>query len=112
MKSIHIVALATTLGAATACDRQEPGANRTVVDNQVVGQQTAPVYSGTGTVQSISGDQVTIAHGPIQGIGWPAMTMTFRAPPDIVKGASPGAQVDFSFREDGGSYVLTSLRPR
>lgn len=111
MKSIHIVALVAAIGAATACDRQ-PAANRTAADDQVVGTPTAQVYSGTGTVQSISGDQVTIAHGPIEGLGWPAMTMTFRAPPAMAQGVSPGAQVDFSFRQDGSSYTLTSLRPR
>lgn len=70
------------------------------------------VYSGTGRVQSIKGDQVAIAHGPIQGIGWPAMTMTFTAPPDIAAGVKVGAQVGFSFRKNGSAYVLTSVRPR
>ena len=70
------------------------------------------VYSGTGTVQSISGDNVTIAHGPIEGIGWPAMTMTFTASPGLAEDLQAGRQVDFSFRQDGGTYVLTSLRPR
>lgn len=70
------------------------------------------VYSGAGTVQSISGDKVTIAHGPIAGIGWPAMTMTFTAPTGIASGVRPGAQVDFSFRQNGSAFVLTSLRPR
>ena len=71
---------------------------------------TAEVYSGTGTVQSVSGDQVTIAHGPIEGIGWPAMTMAFRADsPGLVQGISVGDRVSFAFRQDGGAYVLTSL---
>jgi Cu(I)/Ag(I) efflux system protein CusF len=72
----------------------------------------AEVYSGSGTVQSISADKVTIAHGPIDGIGWPAMTMTFTAPPGMAEDVKAGTQVDFSFRQDGGAYVLTSLRPR
>ena len=71
----------------------------------------AEVYSGSGTVQSISGNKVTIAHGPIAGIGWPAMTMTFTAPPKMAEGVKAGSQVDFSFRQDSGSFVLTSLRP-
>ena len=71
----------------------------------------AEVYSGTGTIQSVAGNKVTIAHGPIEGIGWPAMTMTFTAPPGMV-GVKTGTSVDFSFRQDGGAYVLTSIRPR
>ncbi len=73
---------------------------------------TTEVYSGSGTVQSVAADKVTIAHGPIEGIGWPAMTMSFTAPPGVAEGAKAGTQVDFSFRQDGGAYVLTSLRPR
>ena len=72
----------------------------------------AEVYSGTGKIQSISGDKVAIAHGPINGIGWPAMTMTFNAPSGMARGVQPGAQVDFSFRQEGGSFVLTWLHQR
>ena len=69
------------------------------------------VYSGTGTIQSISGDKVAIAHGPIEGIGWPAMTMTFSAPSGVMEGVKAGSKVDFSFRQEGSSYVLTSVKP-
>ena len=72
----------------------------------------AEVYSGTGTIQSISGDQVTIAHGPIDGIGWPAMTMPFTASPGMAEKVQAGSLVDFSFRQHGGAYQLTALRPR
>ena len=61
------------------------------------------VYSGRGTIQSISADKVAITHGPIEGIGWPAMTMSFTAPPGMAEGVKDGAQVDFSFRQDGGA---------
>lgn len=103
---------ALALSLAACGEKQNAPQNREVAAGSSQPTVAAQVYSGTGTIQSITGDQVAIAHGPIQGIGWPAMTMTFRAPPDIAEGASPGAQVHFSFRQDGGSYVLTSLRPR
>lgn len=72
----------------------------------------ARVYSGSGTVQSLTGDRIAIAHGPIAGIGWPAMTMTFTAPPGMASGVKAGDQVGFSFRKDGSAYVLTSLKRR
>ena len=72
--------------------------------------QAGDVYSAAGQVTAIAGDQVTIAHGPVEGIGWPAMTMSFRAQsPEMVQGVSVGDRVSFSFRQDGGTYVLTSL---
>ena len=73
---------------------------------------SSSVYSGTGTVKSITGDRIAIAHGPISGIGWPAMTMTFTAPGGMTDGAGVGSRVDFSFRKNGTDYVLTSLKPR
>lgn len=72
--------------------------------------QAGEVHSAAGEVTAIAGDQVTIAHGPVEGIGWPAMTMTFRAAsPEMVQGVSVGDRVSFAFRQDGGAYVLTSL---
>lgn len=67
-------------------------------------------YSAFGEVTAIAGDEVTIAHGPVEGIGWPAMTMSFRAaPPDMTNGISVGDQVSFSFTQNDGAYTLTSL---
>lgn len=81
-------------------------------------QANAPVaeagrsYSGTGKVTAISGDEVTISHGPIEGIGWPAMTMAFKAPPGMAEGVGVGSEVSFAFRQDGGTYMLTRLDKR
>ena len=97
-----------------ACDKEQAAAPEAqgAARGGPASNSVAEVYSGTGTIQSISGDKVTIAHGPIEGIGWPAMTMTFTAPPGMAEGVKAGSQVDFSFRQVGGAFVLTSLRPR
>lgn len=68
------------------------------------------VYAGTGSVTGLAGDRVTISHGPIEGLGWPAMTMAFQAPStEMTQDIAEGDRVSFQFREDGGSYVLTSI---
>ena len=68
------------------------------------------VHSGVGAVTAISGDRVSIEHGPIASLGWPAMTMTFRAhDPAILRGISVGERVSFRFRRRGNDYPLTSL---
>ena len=113
MKTIALAGAATMSMVLAACGRT-PNAqpeNRQAAEAPATAQD-GQVYSGTGTVKSISGDQVTITHGPIEGIGWPAMTMTFRAPPEIASGAKSGDLVDFSFRQEGDAYVLTSVKPR
>jgi Cu/Ag efflux protein CusF len=40
------------------------------------------------------------------------MTMTFTVSPDMANGVRPGDTVDFSFRQQGSAYQLTSLRKR
>lgn len=72
--------------------------------------QAGSEYSATGEVTAIAGDQVTISHGPVEGIGWPAMTMSFRAgSPEMARGVNVGDQVAFGFKQDGSAYTLTSL---
>ena len=97
-----------------ACGEEQTAAPEAqdVTSGSPASNAVAEVYSGTGTVQSISGNKIAIAHGPIEGIGWPAMTMTFTAPPGMAEGVKIGTQVNFSFRRDGDSFVLTLLRPR
>ena len=108
-------ATALALLIAACGERQNATDNREAVPDGPQTQGSHPVaavYSGTGTVKSIAGDQVAIAHGPIKGIGWPAMTMTFTAPGDTAAGVKVGDRVDFSFRKNGGAYVLTLAKPR
>ena len=104
-------ALALSLILAACGEQQNNGLeNRKGSTAEPAAPQAAGVYFGSGDVTAVAGDQFTIAHGPVEGIGWPAMTMTFRAgAPEMVQGVSVGDRVSFSFRQDGSAYVLTSL---
>lgn len=104
-------AMALALLVAACGEKQSATPDAANVAGVASSNAVADVYSGTGTIQSVAGNKVTIAHGPIEGIGWPAMTMTFTAPLSMA-GVKAGTPVDFSFRQDGGAYVLTSLQPR
>ena len=67
-------------------------------------------HSGTGTVKSISGSSVTIAHEEIKSIGWPAMEMAFTAAdPTLVNGIKAGDRVSFAFTQGDGASTLTSI---
>lgn len=71
------------------------------------------VHSGEGDVTAVEGDQVSISHGPIESLGWPAMTMAFRAEtPQLLQGIAVGDSVAFQFRQNGGAAVLTSISKR
>ena len=104
-------AAVSLLVAACGEPRTPAGDNRTDAAASADPQPTQ-IHSGTGTIRAVAGDQVTIAHGPVESLGWPAMTMTFTAPPGTSGAAAAGSPVDFSFRQEGSAYVLTSLAPR
>lgn len=59
---------------------------------------TLQLYQGIGTITAIDARSVTISHGPIPAIKWPAMQMRFLvAPPATVRGYKRGDRVSFSF---------------
>jgi Cu/Ag efflux protein CusF len=78
----------------------------------VFGEQTT--HSGVGTVQSMdrTKGEVTLKHGPISDLNWPAMTMTFQVKDSrLFDRLQPGKQVAFEFVADGTHYVVTSVIP-
>lgn len=111
MKTIIVTAVALGM-TVSACDRTGNAVSGNTAASDASVSAEAEVNSGAGKVTAIAGNQVTIDHGPVEGIGWPAMTMTFTAPEGLAEGVAVGAQVDFSFHQDGGTYVLSSLRKR
>ena len=70
--------------------------------------------SATGTVVAVNAGQhkVTLDHGPIPAISWPAMKMEFSAAPviDLAK-VKPGDKVEFSLTGSNGSYTVQSITP-
>ena len=104
-------ALALSLLLAACGDNQNAGTeNRQGADAGPAASQAGEVYSATGEVTAITGDQVTISHGPVEGLGWPAMTMSFGAgSPEMIEGVSVGDRVSFEFHQVSGAYMLSSL---
>lgn len=112
MKPLSIAgALALSLVAAACGGGGTPAQNGQEATGPGAAANTAQaVYSATGNVTAIAGDRVTIAHGPVEGLGWPAMTMTFVAgDPAMLRGISVGDRVTFQFRQNGNDYPLTAL---
>ena len=113
MKTIALAGAATLSLLLAACGKTpnaEPE-NRQAAEAPATAQ-ASQVYSGTGTVKSIKGDQVTIAHGPIEGIGWPAMTMTFKLdPPALAKGLKVGDRAAFGFEQRPDGPVVRRIQP-
>jgi Cu(I)/Ag(I) efflux system periplasmic protein CusF len=73
----------------------------------------AQTHKGSGTVTKLdqANGKVTIAHGPVQTLKWPAMTMTFVVKDKALLGKlSSGKKVDFEFVQQGSAYVITSAK--
>ena len=114
MKAIPIAgALALALAVAGCGDAATTPNQQGTAGTDAKAPDDERVYSGEGDVTSIAGDQVSISHGPIEGLGWPDMTMTFRAEsPQLLEGVAVGDSVAFRFRQSGGGSVLTSVYKR
>lgn len=65
----------------------------------------------TGKVLQIDAThaRITIAHHAVAALGWPAMTMTFQATSQQMKGIRVGDQVDFAFYLRGGAAVIERI---
>lgn len=69
--------------------------------------------SATGTVESVdpAGGRIVIAHGPVETLKWPAMTMGFKATPEQIQAVQPGQKVTFDFNSEGPSNTITRIEP-
>ncbi len=81
-------------------------------------QEVSSVAAGhhaEGKVDSVDvkAGSVSISHGPVASLKWPAMTMDFKlANQTQLKDLQPGAAVSFEFVErNPGEWVITSVKP-
>ncbi|MGH8029208.1 MAG: copper-binding protein [Arenimonas sp.] len=67
--------------------------------------------SATGVVESVdaAAHTVTIAHGPVDALGWPGMTMTFQAPDADFSAIKAGDNVAFEFTSTGMDGKIVSI---
>jgi Cu(I)/Ag(I) efflux system protein CusF len=74
-------------------------------------QAQAHKASGTVTKVDQASAKVTIAHGPVQSLKWPAMTMNFVVKDKaLFEKLSSGKRVEFEFVQQGRDYVITSAK--
>lgn len=69
----------------------------------------AKMAKGTGTVTAVGADSITVDHAPIPEAGWPAMTMAFKASPEMAKTVKPGDKVAFDLKLEGGGGEITAI---
>lgn len=120
---MRITALITLLAAPlalSACDSGEEAMN---TEDMPMAQDNMPMAgdgaemrmaSAEGTVTAIDDEAgtVTINHGPVPAVDWPAMTMAFEADEDLREEVDVGDEVTFDFRmsESGNQITLISRK--
>lgn len=68
-------------------------------------------FSATGTIDKIAAKSVTLKHGPVPRLEWPAMTMTFATSgPAQLRGFKRGDRVRFTFTQNESGPRIASIR--
>lgn len=76
--------------------------------------QAAQKAEGKGVIKKIDAKKstITLAHGPIAALKWPAMTMTFPVQSaDLLKGLTLGAGVHFVLVSHDGHPMISEIHP-
>ena len=79
------------------------------------GEDHAPVpqaAEGQGIVKAIDAKAgtITIAHGPMPALKWPAMTMKFKVEnASLLNGVAVGKKIHFVLKNVGGKPVVTQV---
>ena len=74
---------------------------------------TARMSEGTVRKVDAAAGRITLAHGPLENLGMPAMTMVFKVrDPALLKGVQVGDAVQFVAEQAGNDYVVVRLQPK
>jgi Cu(I)/Ag(I) efflux system periplasmic protein CusF len=66
--------------------------------------------SGTVTAVDATAGKITLDHGAIPAVDWPAMKMGFSATPELLKGLAVGDKVDFDLTVTGSAGEVTAIK--
>ena len=121
MKALYLAAIG--LAALLAACGEKAATNATPANATAsastaagdMGNMAMPAHTkmgkGTGTVTAIdkAAGKITLNHGPIPGVGWPAMTMAFNAKPELLDSVAVGNNVAFDLTLRGSAGEVTAI---
>ncbi len=114
----HITVAAFLLIPTAYATEQQPMGGMPM-DHNGMNMQTGPkvasnTATATGTVKNVNLEKgmVVIAHGPVEALGWPSMTMSFRATPDQLQTLKKGEHLEFDFFSEGMDAIITRIEKR
>ena len=77
------------------------------------GEPSTGMHAATGVVKNVDtgAGTVTVAHGPVKSMNWPAMTMAFKVEDrGLLDKLATGKKVAFDFKQQGSDYVITRVK--
>lgn len=122
MKPLYLTAALATAILLSACGQKaetndtataQPAATNTA--DADMGNMAMPAEAkmarSTGTVTAIdkAAGKITLNHGPIPEVKWPAMTMAFSAKPAILEKVAVGDKVAFDATITGSAGEVTAI---
>jgi Cu(I)/Ag(I) efflux system protein CusF len=116
MKPLHCVmsCLLLCVQPVLAEDLLKPGAPADLpeIDGGPATEMVSePVMRATGTIEALDRQRgvVTIAHGPVPALKWPASTMDFQARQEQLEGLAVGDEVQIGFQSEGEQAAIVSI---
>lgn len=80
-----------------------------MTDMPMAGAMKHGMAVGTVTQVNPARGTITLDHGPMSGVNWPAMKMNFAATPEQLAGIKVGDKVDFEIDWDGKAGTVTKI---
>jgi Cu(I)/Ag(I) efflux system protein CusF len=115
MKPLYLATLGLIVLLAACGEKAATNATAPTNTAESMGNMAMPVDTkmgkGAGTVTAIDkvAGKITLNHGPIPEVGWPAMTMAFAAKPAVLDSVAVGDKVAFDVTIKGAAGEVTAI---
>ena len=121
-KTLMIAAMIALPVVLSGCDKKPEAtkveAPKVAATTDAMSNMAMPADSkmgnGSGTVTAVdaTAGKITLDHGAIPAVGWPAMKMGFSAKPALLKGIAVGDKVAFDLTVTGSTGEVTAIKKR
>lgn len=106
---LAVVSLAACKQAEAPKPGESSAASGPMANMPMAGQMMHGMAAGTVTAIDPAKGTITLDHGAMSNLGWPAMTMGFSAEPELLSGIKVGDKVDFEIDWDGKAGTVTKI---